>query len=129
MSRFRRACLFLVFFFFSSRRRHTRCRLVTGVQTCALPIYDGWQNRKSIYEPNPAQFPNGLADMVALSGALEAQGTHLGLWIALNGYNSDIDWGVGQGFTEAKRNDRFKQFKRYYSISDPKYFTAISQRI
>src|SRR3546814_5205314 len=31
-------------FFFSSRRRHTRCALVTGVQTCALPIY-----------PNPVQ--------------------------------------------------------------------------
>src|SRR3546814_5500147 len=29
---------FLVFFF-SSRRRHTRCALVTGVQTCALPIF------------------------------------------------------------------------------------------
>src|SRR3546814_9473969 len=27
-----------LFFFFSSRRRHTRCALVTGVQTCALPI-------------------------------------------------------------------------------------------
>src|SRR3546814_1825073 len=26
-------------FFFSSRRRHTRCALVTGVQTCGLPIY------------------------------------------------------------------------------------------
>src|SRR3546814_7645883 len=29
---------FYVFFFFSSRRRHTRFALVTGVQTCALPI-------------------------------------------------------------------------------------------
>src|SRR3546814_3759407 len=28
----------IMFFFFSSRRRHTRCALVTGVQTCALPI-------------------------------------------------------------------------------------------
>src|SRR3546814_10908465 len=28
----------LCMFFFSSRRRHTRCALVTGVQTCALPI-------------------------------------------------------------------------------------------
>src|SRR3546814_5333971 len=30
--------------FFSSRRRHTRCALVTGVQTCALPILQrfGW---------------------------------------------------------------------------------------
>src|SRR3546814_7964876 len=34
-------CLFIglsILFFFSSRRRHTRCALVTGVQTCALPI-------------------------------------------------------------------------------------------
>src|SRR3546814_8832044 len=28
----------MVVFFFSSRRRHTSCALVTGVQTCALPI-------------------------------------------------------------------------------------------
>src|SRR3546814_637581 len=31
--------VFCSFFCFSSRRRHTRCALVTGVQTCALPIY------------------------------------------------------------------------------------------
>src|SRR3546814_5240054 len=31
-------------FFFSSRRRHTRCALVTGVQTCALPICEGWRS-------------------------------------------------------------------------------------
>src|SRR3546814_4275120 len=30
--------MFVFFFFFASRRRHTRCALVTGVQTCALPI-------------------------------------------------------------------------------------------
>src|SRR3546814_5247813 len=37
--------LFIVYlcFFFSSRRRHTRCALVTGVQTCALPIFIGLQ--------------------------------------------------------------------------------------
>src|SRR3546814_4224460 len=29
---------YIMVFFFSSRRRHTRCALVTGVQTCALPI-------------------------------------------------------------------------------------------
>src|SRR3546814_2558151 len=29
----------VTYFFFSSRRRHTRCALVTGVQTCALPIF------------------------------------------------------------------------------------------
>src|SRR3546814_3772853 len=34
-----RECLLCLCFCFSSRRRHTRCALVTGVQTCALPIY------------------------------------------------------------------------------------------
>src|SRR3546814_17614417 len=38
-------CFVFVCFFFSSRRRHTRCALVTGVQTCALPIW------KAIAEP------------------------------------------------------------------------------
>src|SRR3546814_4398817 len=32
-------------FFFSSRRRHTKCALVTGVQTCALPISWGRYSR------------------------------------------------------------------------------------
>src|SRR3546814_3194417 len=31
-------CDAAIVFFLSSRRRHTRCALVTGVQTCALPI-------------------------------------------------------------------------------------------
>src|SRR3546814_10611416 len=37
----------LVLFFFSSRRRHTRCALVTGVQTCALPICDARAARRT----------------------------------------------------------------------------------
>src|SRR3546814_7785847 len=32
--------MYVTFFFFSSKRLHTRCALVTGVQTCALPISD-----------------------------------------------------------------------------------------
>src|SRR3546814_7001592 len=41
-------CLsFCLSFFFSSRRRHTRCALVTGVQTCALPICLGQTRRRS----------------------------------------------------------------------------------
>src|SRR3546814_20569993 len=37
-----------MFFFFSSRRRHTRCALVTGVQTCALPISSAVEARYSL---------------------------------------------------------------------------------
>src|SRR3546814_17562721 len=47
--------LYLIIFFFSSRRRHTRCALVTGVQTCALPIL------RSQVEPEKAV----LVDMVS----------------------------------------------------------------
>src|SRR3546814_1468875 len=35
-------------FFFSSRRRHTRCALVTGVQTCALPIL--WRSHGALVD-------------------------------------------------------------------------------
>src|SRR3546814_8420909 len=38
-------------FFFSSRRRHTRCALVTGVQTCALPISDRRPDRRDRRAP------------------------------------------------------------------------------
>src|SRR3546814_1412090 len=37
-------------FFFSSRRRHTRCALVTGVQTCALPIFTREMNGQAVLE-------------------------------------------------------------------------------
>src|SRR3546814_6629925 len=47
----------MIVFFFSSRRRHTRCALVTGVQTCALPIsfatMYGWSNDLFFAPENP----------------------------------------------------------------------------
>src|SRR3546814_5562570 len=45
--------------FFSSRRRHTRCALVTGVQTCALPISLDFMGRSPVFE----QYQN-LADRI-----------------------------------------------------------------
>src|SRR3546814_17708868 len=46
-------CAVSVAFFFSSRRRHTRCALVTGVQTCALPISDVGHAGRLSPEENP----------------------------------------------------------------------------
>src|SRR3546814_11767274 len=40
-------------FFFSSRRRHTRCALVTGVQTCALPISTDLPKQPVIFSKPP----------------------------------------------------------------------------
>src|SRR3546814_4980701 len=50
-------------FFFSSRRRHTRCALVTGVQTCALTISVEVLDREQIVAAEPAagaQWPQAL---------------------------------------------------------------------
>src|SRR3546814_2271423 len=48
-------------FFFSSRRRHTRCALVTGVQTCALPILHPvlgkWAGHQGLDYPAPKGTP------------------------------------------------------------------------
>src|SRR3546814_285258 len=49
----------VVLIFFSSRRRHTRCALVTGVQTCALPI-----SRCVVpTHPTSSRSPAGSADL------------------------------------------------------------------
>src|SRR3546814_8871202 len=45
----------VVIFFFSSRRRHTICALVTGVQTCALPIWMIQNNLDAEVAENPAE--------------------------------------------------------------------------
>src|SRR3546814_1490064 len=52
----------MVSFFFSSRRRHTRCALVTGVQTCALPI----SNYAKHYQTGETM-PQALLDKVLAS--------------------------------------------------------------
>src|SRR3546814_11629864 len=83
-------CVVIFFcFFFSSRRRHTRCALVTGVQTCALPICrlaltvaDGTANalvlRRARYDLIVANILAGpLIDMAADVAAIAAPGGQL----------------------------------------------------
>src|SRR3546814_3837862 len=76
-------CLCLCFFF-SSRRRHTRCALVTGVQTCALPISEsaigGIPGVQSAATTSLALGGTSVmrvtfrGDIAALKAALEARG-------------------------------------------------------
>src|SRR3546814_3430611 len=56
---------FVVSFFFSSRRRHTRCALVTGVQTCALPIYAVLVARIEVRDPITGGVAGGCGHRVA----------------------------------------------------------------
>src|SRR3546814_10102942 len=55
-------------FFFSSRRRHTRCALVTGVQTCALPISSQARARLALVELG---LEEGVLSPLAASEELE----------------------------------------------------------
>src|SRR3546814_1239336 len=62
-----------VSFFFSSRRRHTRCALVTGVQTCALPILTAVAERQAEIAQQLASVAiaaEGLADQRRSAPAL-----------------------------------------------------------
>src|SRR3546814_7500723 len=59
-------------FFLSSRRRHTRCALVTGVQTCALPIYHATARPKRTGRRRAA--PNLVVGLIAAaSGPMTAE--------------------------------------------------------
>src|SRR3546814_10062095 len=63
-------CWYGLAFFFSSRRRHTRCALVTGVQTCALPILRGISAHSNGFHPCRA-----LHLLQLLLGAVDAPGS------------------------------------------------------
>src|SRR3546814_8038956 len=63
-----------MWFFFSSRRRHTRCALVTGVQTCALPILVGVVDidRARAEEVAQAQGTRAFSDWRDIPGRIDA---------------------------------------------------------
>src|SRR5213078_2798235 len=73
--------LFVLFvFFFSSRRRHTRFELVTGVQTCALPI---WRPacRASMTDVFPRTLEQQSQEILRRT-ALALNGRSVGVWQA-----------------------------------------------
>ncbi|NQX39126.1 Melibiase [Pedobacter steynii] len=100
-----------------------------GIKIDAMVPDDGWQDRKGIWNPSPAFFPQGDTDLELLSQKLKKEGTGFGLWLSLNSYNNNIDWGLKNGYREAGRNAYFKQYGRYYSLSATKYRDEILKRI
>src|SRR3546814_9138849 len=92
-------------FFFSSRRRHTRCVLVTGVQTCALPISSGRASSSA------TAIQGSLATSPFLSsgidGLLERRqtGAAIGIEEALVGL-ADAQVGLDQGIDGDRKSTR-----------------------
>src|SRR5881409_4347020 len=81
------------YFFFSSRRRHTRCETVTGVQTCALPIYLESQQSFSAY----------IARLQNIAGNRPLLLAEIGLDSVRNGHEKQshfLDWQVRTAFAE-----------------------------
>src|SRR3546814_2247245 len=58
----------LLCFFFSSRRRHTRCALVTGVQTCALPIWPSATTAAALSAPHIPKTPHSSRSLSSSKG-------------------------------------------------------------
>src|SRR3546814_19427062 len=66
--------MLLFLFFFSSRRRHTRCALVTGVQTCALPIFVAGANADDTeVDVAGVRVVAGIERAVAVDGAAQRE--------------------------------------------------------
>lgn len=100
-----------------------------GVKLDAMVADNGWQDRNSIWQPSPKYFPKGDESLAALSKKLSDAGVGFGLWLSLNGYVNNIDWGVKNDYHAAKPNAYFKQFGSYYSLSADKYKAAMLQRL
>src|SRR3546814_3351975 len=89
-------------FFFASRRRHTRCALVTGVQTCALPICLRGEEMRELLEacgalryPRPEKAPNEPHWSDRLK-ALRLQAGHA----ETSGYSDNVEDWMLQGFQD-----------------------------
>src|SRR3546814_8651902 len=63
----------MFFFFISSRRRHTRCALVTGVQTCALPICAAWLGLRLVARYLAVRIGHPRGTRLVVGNALVAQ--------------------------------------------------------
>src|SRR3546814_2842279 len=83
-----RRVITLSWFFFSSRRRHTRYALVTGVQTCALPIFyadTAAKERSAIALGTKLRRPHGLT-----GGSVES--LHAGFCVDHINTSAAHDW-------------------------------------
>src|SRR3546814_7234566 len=76
------------FVFFSSRRRHTRCALVTGVQTCALPIFNSGPEASRLLRELAALIGAPVTSTLMGLGALPASSEQ---WLGMLGMHGTFE--------------------------------------
>jgi hypothetical protein len=101
----------------------------SGIKVDGMVPDNGWQDRKSVWQPAPGAFPEGMKDLNKLSETLLTQGTSLGLWMAADGTTNDINWGVKEGYVKAQPNAYFQQYFAHYSLADEKYQRALTNQL
>jgi len=98
-----------------------------GAKLDAMVPDHGWENSKTykrIFEPKVDAKHDPLPDV---AGALEAAGTRLGIWIAIDGTNQSLQPGLDLGYLPAYKpgfKGKFRWMsgnKRYFDILQPKY--------
>src|SRR3546814_16657606 len=120
--------MYVLLFFFSSRRRHTRCALVTGVQTCALPICFGHSmltedlGRMFLDEDGNPVIYNEAGEAVPVDPVdLETWGNDIGLIEAfLNPLEFDMDGTISH---EQEAGAIFRGMTRVHGNEIDEFFT------
>src|SRR3546814_1709741 len=134
-------CLFLFAFFLSSRRRHTRCALVTGVQSCALPISGMMLTPTRLATALAALMlaPPALADVIATAASpdgdivvtvsLDGDGRPM-YAVSRDGTPVITDSRLGFLFTDAPKMERyFKVIDARTAASDTRWEDRKSTRL
>lgn len=101
----------------------------SGVAIDAMVPDNGWQDRRSIWEPARGPFPRGMADLASLGTTLRGQGTALGLWMSLDQTTNDVGWLAEQGYTRAVPNAYFRRYFAHLSLADARYRAALKAQL
>src|SRR3546814_9627573 len=118
-----------VWFFFSSRRRHTRCALVTGVQTCALPISGrplmarSTELLRAFRQATVASVPligvGGIASADDAYAKIRAGASLVQLYTALVYQGPKLLYDIKKGLAERLRADGFEKLEQAVGADEP----------
>lgn len=105
----------------------------TGIAVQAIVPDNGWQDRKSVWQPAKSHFPGGMADLTKVGLALREQGSSLGLWLAPDDTTNDINWATsaetGPKFTKAIPNKYFSRYFPHVSLADARYASKLQDQL
>jgi len=93
-----------------------------GIKIDCYAMDDPWADMSSIWQPDPARFPNGLD---AFATKLQSMDSRLGLWLCLMGSGLDTHWGAPMGLETTTVADRTVPGR--YCMAGPKYKAKIIQ--